>query len=254
MRAWRDQHFLTNPHTAARIVDCAQVAEQGVLEIGPGRGALTVELLSRGAIVHAVEIDPILAQEVIRRFSDAVAEGRLHVTVGDATRCPLPSCSLVVSNLPYSVSSLILFRLLAIDPGMAVLMVQREFAMRMVAEVGTPACGRLSVMLQTFAGVVRCFDVPPAHFTPVPQVWSTVVRVTPRPPQFPIRDLARYADLVRVLFSHRRKTVRNCIRYAGGELDVGWTDRVLNDLPPKVLEARPEALVLEDFALIANIP
>ena len=122
----------------------------------------------------------------------------------------LPS-SMVVSNLPYSVSSKITFRLLDIGFTVAVLMFQEEFARRMVAPAGTKDCGRLSIMVQTYAAVQQCFTLPPTSFSPKPQVHSMVVKITPRPPIFGVNDKKRYADVVRALFTHRRKTVRNGI-------------------------------------------
>ena len=128
------------------------------------------------------------------------------------TRCRLPPFETVVSNLPYSVSSTITFRLLDVGFNEGVLMYQSEFADRMVAPPGSKDCGRLSVMVQTYAAVRPCFKLPPSCFSPKPQVHSTVVRMIPREPEFPINDRGLYADLVRALFSHRRKIVRNCLK------------------------------------------
>ena len=165
----------------------------------------------------------------------------------------LPSFEIVVSNLPYSVSSRITFRLLDIGFTEAVLMYQSEFAARMIAPAGTKDCGRLSIMVQTYAVVHQCFKLPPNCFTPKPQVHSTVVKIVPREPLFPIIDRHRYADVVRALFSHRRKTIRNCLRGSGGMLDQEWVRRVITALPEEILKSRPEELYLEDFATIANM-
>ena len=137
MKAHHDQHFLVDPHAVKRIADLAEVKGRHVLEVGPGNGALTRALVDRGAIVHAVELDGALCAELNDYFFDDIAQGHLTVQQGDATRCELPDFEIVVSNLPYSVSSKITFRLLDIGFEVAVLMFQSEFAKRMVAPAGT---------------------------------------------------------------------------------------------------------------------
>jgi 16S rRNA (adenine1518-N6/adenine1519-N6)-dimethyltransferase len=253
MKAYCDQHFLIDPQAVGRIASVTDVRDREVLEVGPGNGALTRALLDRGAIVHAVELDQELCDGLNNRFSEEIARGRLTVTHGDASRCHLPPFSIVVSNLPYSISSKITFRLLEKGFGVAVLMYQMEFAKRMVAPAGTKDCGRLSIMVQTYATVQKWFTLPPNCFSPKPQVHSTVVKIVPRPPIFYINDHRHYADVVRALFSHRRKTVRNCLKGSGGMLDPAWVTRAIEILPGEILASRPEELYLEDFATIANL-
>ncbi|MDD4483086.1 MAG: 16S rRNA (adenine(1518)-N(6)/adenine(1519)-N(6))-dimethyltransferase RsmA [Methanoregula sp.] len=252
MKARHDQHFLIDKNAIGRIADTEDVKGKVVLEIGPGNGALTRALLDRGATVHAVELDGMLCDELAERFSTEITEGRLTVTHGDATKCPLPPFEMVVSNLPYSASSKITFRLLDMGFKVAVLMYQQEFAERMAAPAGTKDCGRLSIMVQTYATVQRCFTLPPGCFSPKPQVHSMVVKIVPRPPIFWVNDKKRYAAVVLALFTHRRKTVRNCLRGSSGILDREWTERVIAALPEEILKSRPEELYLEDFATIAN--
>jgi 16S rRNA (adenine1518-N6/adenine1519-N6)-dimethyltransferase len=254
MKAYHDQHFLVDQHAINRIADLEDVGGKRVLEIGPGNGALTRALLDRGAFVQAIELDGTLCGQLEEIFSGEIAEGRLTLQHGDATRCPIPSFDMTVSNLPYSVSSKITFRLLDAGFSVAVLMYQSEFADRMVARAGTKDCGRLSIMVQTYAAVQQCFRLSPQCFSPRPQVHSTVVKIVPREPIFPINDRHLYADVVRALFSHRRKTVRNCLKgSAGSMLSPVWVERALAVLPAEILTSRPEALYLEDFATIANI-
>jgi 16S rRNA (adenine1518-N6/adenine1519-N6)-dimethyltransferase len=252
MTARYDQHFLIDKNAIEQIAGCADVKGKEVLEIGPGNGALTRALLDRGAIVHAVELDRILCDELADRFTDEIQQGTLTVTYGDATKCSLPSFEMVVSNLPYSASSKITFRLLDTGFTVAILMYQQEFAERMAAPAGTKDCGRLSIMVQTYATVQKCFTLPPACFSPKPQVHSMVVKIVPRPPIFGVNDKKRYADVVRALFTHRRKTVRNGLRGSSGILDPEWAKRVIDALPGEILQSRPEELYLEDFATIAN--
>jgi 16S rRNA (adenine1518-N6/adenine1519-N6)-dimethyltransferase len=255
MKAYHDQHFLIDPHAINRIADLEEVRGRRVLEIGPGNGALTRALLDRGAIVHAIELDSILCEQLAGTFSDEIARGQLTVQHGDATRCGIPPFEMSVSNLPYSASSKITFRLLDAGFSVAVLMYQTEFAERMVARAGTKDCGRLSIMVQTYAAIQTCFRLPPQCFSPRPQVHSTVVKIFPREPIFPVNDRRLYADVVRALFSHRRKTVRNCLKGSvGSMLSPVWVERAIAALPGEILSSRPEALFLEDFATIANIP
>ena len=255
MKAHHDQHFLIDLHAINRIADLEEVQGRRVLEIGPGNGALTRALLDRGAVVHAIELDSILCEQLADTFSCEIAQGQLTVQHGDATRCELPPFEMSVSNLPYSASSKITFRLLDAGFSVAVLMYQSEFAERMVAKAGTKNCGRLSIMVQTYAAVQTCFRLPPQCFSPRPQVHSTVVKIFPREPIFPITDRQLYADVVRALFSHRRKTVRNCLKgSAGSMLSPVWVERAIATLPSEIQKSRPEALYLEDFATIANIP
>jgi 16S rRNA (adenine1518-N6/adenine1519-N6)-dimethyltransferase len=252
MKARHDQHFLIDKNAINRIADLEDVKGKTVLEVGPGNGALTRALLDRGAIVHAVELDGQLCEELAALFSHEIQNGTLTVTHGDATRCEIPPFEMVVSNLPYSVSSKVTFRLLDIGFTVGVLMYQQEFAERMVAPVGTKDCGRLSIMVQTYAAVQRCFTLPPTCFSPKPQVNSMVVKIFPRPPIFGVNDKKRYADVVRALFTHRRKTVRNGLKGSSGILDREWAERVIDALPGEILQSRPEELYLEDFSTIAN--
>ncbi|MDD5144025.1 16S rRNA (adenine(1518)-N(6)/adenine(1519)-N(6))-dimethyltransferase RsmA [Methanoregula sp.] len=255
MRAQHDQHFLIDPNAVNRIADITEVQGKKVLEIGPGNGALTRALLDRGAFVHAIELDARLVEQLSEDFSREIASGQLVLQHGDATRCEYPPFDVTVSNLPYSASSKITFRLLEHTFEVGVLMYQAEFADRMVAKAGTKDCGRLSIMVQTYAAVQHCFRLPPQCFSPKPQVHSAVVKIFPREPIFYINDRRLYANVVRALFSHRRKTVRNCLKgSAGTMLGAEWVKRVLSTLPEEILASRPEALYLEDFATIANIP
>jgi 16S rRNA (adenine1518-N6/adenine1519-N6)-dimethyltransferase len=251
MSAPRDQHFLVDPGAIDRIASLLPVSGTVVLEVGPGKGALTRALLDRGAEVVAVELDRHLCTELASTFSPEIETGQLHLIPGDATRVPLPPFTYVVSNLPYSISSPITFRLLDLGFREAVLMYQYEFARRMLAAPGSPDCGRLSVMVRTYAEVTRCFDLSPRCFSPEPQVRSTVVRLRPREPPYPIADRKRYAAVVLALFTHRRKTVRNGLRSARGIFGGETVDRMLAALPEEILAARPERLTLADFASIA---
>lgn len=252
MRPPKDQHFLIDPGTVKRILSLLDIGGHTVLEIGPGTGILTRGMLDNGAVVVAVELDRRLCTTLALSFGQEIEKGQLTLIEGDAIRCDLPPFEYVMANIPYSISSKITFRLLNIGFRVAILMFQKEFAERMVARPGTPSCGRLSIMAQTYADVEACFDVSPRAFNPMPQVRSTVVRLTPHEPRFHITDRKFYSDVVRVLFAHRRKTVRNGLRSFGGSLDHGRLEQMLTSLPADILTSRPEELQLEDFAVIAN--
>ncbi|MDD4253508.1 MAG: 16S rRNA (adenine(1518)-N(6)/adenine(1519)-N(6))-dimethyltransferase RsmA [Methanoculleus horonobensis] len=252
MSAPRDQHFLVDKRAVEKIAGFVDVSGRRVLEIGPGEGILTRALLDRGATVIAVEIDPALVEELEITFAGEIEEGRLEIILGDAKKVDIPPFDIVVANLPYSVSSKITFRLLEIGFEVAVLMYQKEFAQRMVAPPGTPNVGRLSVMVQTYASVKPLLDLGPGSFRPRPAVRSWVVRITPHEPPHPIADRQVYADIVRVLFSHRRKTVRKGLRSGKDAFSPEAIERTTASLPDDLLQRRPEDLTLEEFALIAN--
>ncbi|MDN7011582.1 16S ribosomal RNA methyltransferase A [Methanoculleus sp. FWC-SCC3] len=253
MSAPRDQHFLVDRRAVGKIAGFVDVSGRRVLEIGPGEGILTRALLDRGAEVIAVEIDPALVEELEIAFADEIGEGRLEIIHGDAKKVDIPPFEIAVANLPYSVSSKITFRLLEIGFEVAVLMYQKEFARRMIAPPGTPNVGRLSVMVQTYASVKPLLDLGPGSFRPQPQVRSWVVRITPHEPPYPITDREVYADVVRVLFSHRRKTVRKGLRTGKDAFAREAIERTIAELPDDLLRRRPEDLTLEEFALIANM-
>ncbi len=252
MRAYRDQHFLTDPRIVARIADILDISGRIVLEIGPGAGILTQALLDRGARVVSVELDANLIDKLSSRFASELADGSLAIIHGDAVKVPLPPFEIVMANLPYSISSTITFRLLDIGFEAAILMYQKEFADRMLAHPGTRECGRLSIMLQTYARANRCFDLPPGAFSPPPAVRSTVMWIEPREPLFAIENRQIYENIVRELFTRRRKTVQSTLKALAGTYGNEKIETVLKDLDPEILSSRPEALYLEDFATISN--
>jgi 16S rRNA (adenine1518-N6/adenine1519-N6)-dimethyltransferase len=212
------QHFLHDPAIIARIVDAiGPQAGERLVEIGPGEGALTLPLLARGAIVIAIELDRDLAARLQARPE---AGGTLQVVQGDALKVPLAELALpgerlrLVGNLPYNVSTPLLFRFIA-QAGVIRdmhFMLQREVVARMAAGPGSKTYGRLSVMLAARCRVQALFDIGPGAFHPPPRVWSSIVRLEPwAEPPFPIPDPARFAEVVRRAFSQRRKTLRNAL-------------------------------------------
>lgn len=224
MRARRrfGQHFLHDRAVIERIVDhLAPRPGQLLVEIGPGRGALTYPVLARGADLHAVEIDRDLAAAL----RAPATGGALQVHEADALSFDFAALASggrrlrLFGNLPYNIATELLFRLLratgSIDD--MLFMVQKEVAQRLVADPGSRARGRLSVMIQAWCEVERLLNVPAGAFAPPPAVESAVVRLLPRArPTLGTADPARFAALVRQAFQQRRKTLRNALR--------GWLD------------------------------
>lgn len=209
------QHFLTDRHYLSRIVAAIDPRPgQVMVEIGPGSGLLTGQLVPRLGHLHVVEIDRDLAALLRERFPPA--QLTVHETdVLEFDFDALPSPLHVVGNLPYNVSSPILFRMVEIAGRLAdcVFMLQKEVVDRMVAEPGTPDYGRLSVMLQYRFAMASAFNVPPGAFTPPPKVDSAVVRMAPLPgDRLVARDEERFAKVVAAAFGQRRKTLRNATR------------------------------------------
>ena len=213
------QHFLTDASVIQEIITTAAPgAGEHFVEIGPGRGALTGPLLSLGATVHAVEIDPALAQELRESFP----HDRLNVHRADALEFDyaslkgigVPDARLrLIGNLPYYLSTPLLFRLLESAAGFRdmTVMLQREVAERLCASPGSRRYGRLSVTAAARCRAEPCFPVPPDAFEPRPKVHSMVVRLTPDS-RYRIRRPAAFDRVVRQAFSQRRKTIANALR------------------------------------------
>lgn len=201
------QNFLLDESVVRRQVQLAELGpDDTVLEIGPGLGVLTEEILSTGANVVAIEQDEAFCGFLERRFGR-----RITLVRADAVKAFLPSFNKVVSNLPYQISSPIVFKLLDAGFEVAVLMLQREFAERMVARPGTSEYGRLSVGVYYRADCEVAFNVSRSSFWPQPKVDSCVVKLVPKEQPFRPKDERLYFDVVKAIFSHRRKKVSNSL-------------------------------------------
>lgn len=208
------QHFLHDPYVLGRIVDAISPSlEDCIVEIGPGEGALTRSLLARARQVTAIEIDRDLAAVLLQEFEPE----RLRLIVADALEfdfTALPAGMRIVGNLPYNVSTPLLFHLAAVADRVRDMhfMLQLEVVERMVAGHSTPAYGRLSVMLQRRFQVQRLFRVPSGAFRPPPKVESAVVRLVPLAADImPKVDDRLFESVVRQAFAARRKTLRNAL-------------------------------------------
>jgi 16S rRNA (adenine1518-N6/adenine1519-N6)-dimethyltransferase len=255
------QHFLEAAWVEKLVAALDLQADDLILEIGPGRGALTRPLASRAARVLAIEIDRDLAAILDR---DHVP----HVTVlnGDVLTIDLaaairswlggqPTSQVrVVGNLPYNVSSPILFRLLDVASAVglrdATLMLQKEVADRLVARVGTGEYGVLTILTALRADVTRLLSLPPGAFRPAPKVHSAVVRLNFRPSPVPVSDEAVLVRMVRSMFTQRRKTLQNALKPFADELGVDAGQALAKvGIDPR---RRPETLSLAELAALSR--
>lgn len=204
------QHILRNPLVVSSIVHKAGVkATDVVLEVGPGTGNLTVKLLEASKRVVAYEVDPRMVVEVFKRVQGGDMERRLEIVQGDVLKQKLPYFDICVANTPYQISSPLVFRLLAHRPMFraAVLMFQREFALRLVAKPGDQMYCRLSVNTQLLARVSHVMKVARNNFRPPPKVESSVVRIEPRNPP-PAVHFVEWDGLLRFCFQRKHRMLR----------------------------------------------
>ena len=237
------QHFLKDTAIVDRIIRAIDARPgERIVEIGPGRGALTIPLLRAAGELDVVEVDRDLAAQLVERCEGI---GRLNLVRRDVLAVDFagfgPAPLKVVGNLPYNISTPLLFHLLGFNQvGRMLFMLQKEVVDRICAAAGTPEYGRLSVMVQARCRTEKLFDVGPAAFSPRPAVDSAVVRLTAMPGLHGrIRDFNLFTELVRAAFSARRKKVSNGLKpwFSAGQLEE------LN-IPPG---ARPAELSVEDY-------
>jgi len=249
-----DQHFLVDDRVLDRVPEyLPETADRShLLEIGGGTGALTDRLLLVADHVTVVERDADLAAFLREEFAAAIDEDRLTVLEGDALDLSLPEFTASVSNLPYGVSSEIAFRLLP-EQRPLVLMFQREFAERMVAEPGEDEYGRLSVSAHHYADVELVEHVPKEAFDPQPAVQSAVVRCIPRDPAYDVDDEAFFLRFVKALFTQRRKTMRNAVRNSAHISELAAPDAVVDAAPAELMSRRAGTVTPSEFAELAAL-
>lgn len=250
-KSW-GQNFLIDYNIQRKILDTAEIEmRERVVEIGPGRGILTKGLLERGAEVLAIEIDPLLVGALRQEISSA----HLHLIREDALQYPyrqIPSPYKVVANLPYYLSTPLLFRLLEERQRISrmVLMLQKEVAERLVAAVGGKNYSVLSVMARLYADIRIAFHVSRGCFRPRPDVDSSVISLTPLShPRVPIQDEALFGRIVRGAFGHRRKRLSNALADAGFPREQADAALRRIGLDPA---RRGETLSLSEFAALAD--
>lgn len=257
------QHFL-EPAWVAKLVDAIGPSPTDrMIEIGPGRAALTEPLAARVERLVAVEVDRDLAAALTARQIPnltVVTADVLDVNLGELAARELNASPdrkvRVVGNLPYNISSPILFRLLDAASATrafqdATLMLQKEVADRLVAEPGTGEYGVLTITTALGADVTRVLNLPPGAFRPMPKVHSTVVRFTFRPPTVNLKDQKVLVDLVRSVFTQRRKTLSNALAsFAAGRGHDAKVALAAAGIDPS---RRPETLQLVEFARLADV-
>mmetsp|Transcript_12180 Transcript_12180/g.31009 ORF Transcript_12180/g.31009 Transcript_12180/m.31009 type:complete len:344 (+) Transcript_12180:33-1064(+) len=205
----KGQHILKNPQVIESIILKSGIKPTDVvLEIGPGTGNLTSRLLDVAKRVIAYEVDPRMVLELQRRFQGTPHASQLQVVQGDVLKQDLPYFDICVANIPYQISSPLTFKLLAHRPHFraAVLMFQREFAMRLGAKVGDSMYCRLSVNTQLLAKVSHLLKVGRNNFKPPPKVESSVVRIEPRNPPVQV-NFTEWDGMMKLCFSRKNKTL-----------------------------------------------
>lgn len=244
------QHFLHDRNIIARIVSAIAPAENdNLLEIGPGQGALTFPLLEQCKRLLAVELDRDLIP-ILQR--GATQYGQLDVINSDILEFDLNALAgnkvyRIAGNLPYNISTPLMFHLMASISRIRDMhfMVQKEVALRIVANVGDRNYGRLSIMIQYYCHCEYLFDVPPQCFTPPPKVDSAIIRLIPHQnPTIQVDDFELFSTIVKTAFGQRRKTISNSLKKMIDPacFEIAQIDRSL----------RAENLTGEDFARLTN--
>ena len=241
------QNFLQDSRIIADIVQAVRPQPADiVVEIGPGLGAITEPLAAKLDCLHVCEID----RDIIGYLKTRPYAGKLVIHEGDVLQfdfAGVPGRKKIVGNLPYNISTPLLFHLsrYADEVEDMHFMLQKEVVERMVAAPKTNDYGRLSVMLQYFFDMESLIDVPPESFIPAPKVDSAVVRMIPVAGRIGIaRDFARFADLVRLAFHQRRKTLRNNLKGVAGDEDL----QAVGILPAQ----RAEEVAAEKYVALSN--
>ncbi len=242
------QHFLTSSDTIEQIVSAIAPRDgETIVEIGPGQAALTAPLAVSATTLHAIEFDRDLIANLKRQFQDCQ---NVVIHEADALRFDFSSLGnglRVVGNLPYNISTPLLFHLLAFKKNVTDMhfMLQKEVVDRISAAPGNKVYGRLTIMLGCQLEVVPIFDVPPDAFTPPPKVMSSVVRMRPLPDgHFDVQDANKLEQIVKQAFSMRRKTLRNALQGLAEPADIEAAG-----LEPG---NRPEQIPVDGWIRLAN--
>lgn len=245
------QHFLRDQSVIQRIVSAIKPKpDDHLVEIGPGQGALTLPVTKLARHLDVIEFD----RDLIPELTERTERGGVTIHEADAlsfdfaTLCPPQQLLRVFGNLPYNISTPLLFHLLTYSPMIAdmVFMLQKEVADRLAAPADSDDYGRLSVMVQYHCAVAKLFDVPPSAFHPPPKVQSTIIRLTPyRTYPYVAKSYDTFSEVVRLAFGQRRKTLRNSLH----EL---IDDELWEKMPVK-RTMRAENLTVQDFVAISNL-
>ena len=240
------QHFLHDENIIHRMIDSLSPKPSDVIiEIGPGKGALTFPLLMQHPNLIAIEIDRDLVERLTRMTKSYTQFNVIQSDVLNFDFSSLPPHQKIIGNLPYNISTPLLFHLLHYKDFIKemMFMLQKEVVDRMCADVNTPDYGRLSIMLQRDFETECLFDVPNTAFEPPPKVESAVIRLMPKSAA-KLLDYTLFSDIVREAFQYRRKTLRHALGRYFTEADLEK-----NGISSK---SRPAELTLHDFEKLAN--
>jgi 16S rRNA (adenine1518-N6/adenine1519-N6)-dimethyltransferase len=252
------QHFLVDRNILNKVIRTARVGKEDVvLEVGPGLGEMTLGLAQKAGRVIAVEIDSKLVELLKKKMS---AIPNVQIIWGDILKVDFSSLFRqagkplkVVANLPYQISTPLLFRFIESKQTFSALflMLQREVAERMVASAGTKKYGPLSISIRAFSDVSIQFIIKPSAFFPAPKVESALVRVAwKEKPMIEMKDEEWFKRVVKACFGYRRKTLVNALKHSGLSLPRSVESRMGEiDIDPR---RRPETLTIEEFARLAE--
>jgi len=252
------QNFLVDNHIADEIVNAAALKENEVVaEIGPGLGILTERILNKVSQLTVIEKDQRMRDVVEERFSDEIVNQKLKIIPGDALKVDwesFPSDLVVISNLPYQISTPILFRMLELGDKInrMVLMFQKEVGDRLVASPGTKAYGALSVFIQVYFKISTCLIVPATSFFPPPKITSIVLSfVRRKEPAVEIVDQDLFRKVVKGAFANRRKTLLNNLKMAFPDVPTGDWESVSSETGID-FKRRGETLDLGEFSTLTK--
>jgi len=238
------QNFLDDGNIAKKIIGYANInSSDKILEIGPGLGILTDFVVERAEKTILIEKDKKLTSYLEGRYS----KYDLEIIQGDVLKIELPEFDKVVSNLPFSISSPITFKLLKCDFKIGILTYQQQFAERMIAEVGEEEYSRLSVMVSVHAEVEKLFNISKESFYPPPKVDATVIRLIPSEPEFVIKNEEIFSKVVKELFNYRRKKIKNALK-TGLDVnidDVPYEDKRVGNISPEQINEIVNHLIEE---------
>ena len=227
------QNYLIDQNKRDQIINFGNITKDDVvLEIGSGIGTLTIELAKRAKEVIAIEQDSNICKILSRRLKEEKIDN-VELINEDALKIEFPKFNKIVSNLPYQISSPITFKFLDYDFDLAVLMYQKEFALRMNGEVGSKNYSRLAAMLYFKCNVEKLTDVSCESFIPKPKVDSTVIKLTPKESTLTNEDFDNYSKFTKALFQHRNKKIRNALidsRHIVSNLDKKEIKKRLNSI------------------------
>jgi 16S rRNA (adenine1518-N6/adenine1519-N6)-dimethyltransferase len=233
------QHFLVDKDVLNRTIEYGQVsANDQILEIGTGTGVLTQALANHAQLVYTIEKDSRLFQALSEELG---TDARIQLIHGDATQIDWPQCDKLVANLPYTISSPVLFRFFNSEISLAVVMLQKEFGERLTAQPGSKQYGRLTVMTAYHANVELLEVITPESFYPPPAVSSALVRISRQThPPFEVKDVDLFGQVVIALFNQRRKKIRTPLKAFVGnqqfqkiQAEIPWLNQRVEELAPE---------------------